>query len=363
MTDKAIANTGILSRRNFLKATSFAAAKILSGGCANGRVSSAQKMRERKPAVSALIRNNTDWKDTKGRMIAAHDGGISRFGDRFYWYGTSYRNNPKGLYGKSDSPWDCFNVYSSDDLVDWKHEGAALPRPKWGWGSNYTMHRAHVLYDEKTSKYVMWFFTYFCYPASLLTVAVSASPVGPFEILGPQQSGGPYGLAQDMNLFKDDDGRGYVLYDDGTRDIRVDLLADDYLSLAGRGTVALQKIQEAPAMAKYKGEYIVAGSGVAGWNPTETHYAVASSPLGPYGPKKKMSEQRTWGAQITDLVYIPESDTLMAMCDCWWNPDKTDLNKSRYLWLPVSFDPKTETARMHYRKQWNPFEPHAEYEK
>jgi hypothetical protein len=45
----------------------------------------------------------------------------------------------------------------------------------------------------------------------------------------------------------------------------------------------------------------------------------------------------------------------MAMCDQWWTPDKTDLNKSRYLWLPVDFDPKIGTAKMKYHKKWNPF--------
>ena len=312
--------------------------------------------KEGKATMSKVIRNNTDWRDTQGRAIAAHDGGISRFAGKFYWYGTSYANNPKGRYGKKDSPWDCFNVYSSDDLVNWHYEGAALSRPQWGWGSIYTMHRAHVLYNEKTHKYVMWFFLYFDYPASFLMVAVSDSPVGPFEILGPSKTGGPFAMGQDMNLFKDDDGKAYVIYDDGTRDLRVDLLTDDYLESTGKSIVAVEKVQEAPAMAKYKGKYIVAGSGVRGWSATETHYAVASSPLGPYGPKKQMSEQKTWGAQITDFVHVPESDTLMAMCDRWWNPDKTDLNKSTYLWLPVTFDPKTESAKMQYRAEWNPFE-------
>ncbi len=37
------------------------------------------------------IRNDTAWRDAAGRPISCHDGGISRFGDTFYWYGTSYR--------------------------------------------------------------------------------------------------------------------------------------------------------------------------------------------------------------------------------------------------------------------------------
>ena len=107
-------------------------------------------------------------------------------------------------------------------------------------------------------------------------------------------------------------------------------------------------------MVKCDGRYIVAGSGVRGWNATDTHYAVAKSPMGPYGPKKCMSTNNTWGSQITDLLYLRESETIMAMCDMWWNPDQEDLNKSRYLWLPVDFDQRTETARMRYVRQWVP---------
>jgi hypothetical protein len=136
---------------------------------------------------------------------------------------------------------------------------------------------------------------------------------------------------------------------------RVDLLSDNYLNSTGRTVVALTPRHEAPAMIKYRGKYIVAGSGVQGWKGTETHYAVASSPLGPYSEKKTMSEQRTWDSQITDFVYVKESDLVFAMCDSWWNPDCKDLNKSRYLWLPVIFEPAAGAARMVYKEQWKPF--------
>jgi hypothetical protein len=36
------------------------------------------------------IINGTDWKDTKGNPISAHEGEIARFNGVFYWYGSSY---------------------------------------------------------------------------------------------------------------------------------------------------------------------------------------------------------------------------------------------------------------------------------
>jgi len=310
--------------------------------------------------TESVIVNNTDWMDTAGNPIEAHDGGISQFDDVFYWYGTSYASNPKGSYGHAEDPWDGFRVYSSTDLVNWTCEGWALPRPESGLCSTHTSHRAHVIYNQSTRKYVMWFFWYVeDYPNVPLMVAVSDSPTGPFEILGIRETGGPTGHGQDMNLFKDDDGCAYLIYDDGTRSIRIDRLSDDYLSSTKESIVALQPTHEAPAMVKYRGKYIVAGSGVRGWSGTDTHYAVASAPMGPYGAKKRMSDRNTWSSQITSFVHVQDSDVLFAMCDAWWNPDPADLNKSRYFWIPVVFDPDKETAVMLYHRKWNPFSPAA----
>jgi hypothetical protein len=68
------------------------------------------------------IRNFSRWVDVDGNPISCHDGAIARFGDTFYWYGTSYRGNPNGLWGRKGTHLqNGFNVYSSRNLVDWKH--------------------------------------------------------------------------------------------------------------------------------------------------------------------------------------------------------------------------------------------------
>ena len=111
-------------------------------------------------------------------------------------------------------------------------------------------------------------------------------------------------------------------------------------------------------MARYKGKYIVAGSAVQGWNPTDTSYAVADRPLGPYREMGLMSEKKTWHSQISNFVYIKESDVLFAMCDQWFRDPggrRVPIDQSCQLWLPVRFDPKTETATMQPLAQWDPF--------
>ena len=314
------------------------------------------------------IRNYSAWTDTAGNPISCHDGGITRVSDTFYWYGTSYKGNPKGLYGrKAAHLQNGFNCYSSKNLVAWKYEGVCLKFPKDGWLSKGTSHRPNVLRNGKSGKYVMWFFctgaTPPQHPAATLAVAVADAPTGPFRFVGQRNSAEEHGWAQDLGLFQDYDGKGYLVYEDGHWNIRVDLLADDYLSTSGKTTIALKSGQrsrrhEGAALIRYKGKCIAAGSGVDGWNPTDTSYAVADAPLGPYHEMGLMSEKKTWSSQISNFVYIAESDKVFAMCDQWFRGpygEGVEIDKSCQLWLPVSFDPASGAAKMLHVKEWDPW--------
>jgi hypothetical protein len=312
------------------------------------------------------IVNETDWKDTTGQPISAHEHFVGRFGSTFYWYGTSYRGNPLGQCGLEGAPHqNGFNVYRSKNLVDWQYLGPCLSFPKTGFGSEGTSHRPCVLFNKRIRKYVMWYFYFRKYPDVMLTVATADGPAGPFAIQGLRRSGEEHGWAQDLGAFQDADGRAYLVYDDGHRNLRVDLLTEDYLQTTRRSVIALAagsgpgQQYEGAAMAKYKGKYIVAGSGVMGWNPTETTYAVADGPLGRYSAPRQMSEKWTWNSQISNFLYVGETDTLIALCDQWWMgpAGRNDLDQSRYLWIPVSLNPSSGEAQMTFNRQWDPFDP------
>ena len=108
-------------------------------------------------------------------------------------------------------------------------------------------------------------------------------------------------------------------------------------------------------MGKYKGKYIVAGSGINGWGASETDYAVADSPLGPYTEMKRMSEKATWGSQISNFFYIKETDSLVAVCDRLSMFKETkDLDQCGYIWLPISLNSETKEAKMNDAQQSNP---------
>lgn len=87
-----------------------------------------------------------------------------------------------------------------------------------------------MLYNEKTGKYVIWFHSddsteqnSYKYGVGMAGVAVSDSPFGSFRLIDryrlnecPEGQIDCYptskGEAWDMNLFKDDDGIGYIVY-------------------------------------------------------------------------------------------------------------------------------------------------------
>jgi hypothetical protein len=306
------------------------------------------------------IQNHSRWLDSDGTLIDCHEGGILRVGDTFYWYGRAYKGNLDGVYGTGGAKFRCgLTCYSSTDLVHWKNRGAILSYPDSGFLTGGTWHRPRVLFNAKTGKYVLWFFMFPDGTKTTFTmvVATADSPTGPFTVL----TGPGFHTTGDLALFQDRDGRGYLCFEEG-RKIRVSALSDDYLSLSGPVAMALQDggPHEGSSIAFYRGRYLVAGSAVVGLDPSDTHYAVADSVLGPYEYKGLMSEQKTWKSQISAFFYIAESDRLMAMCEQWLvGPDgkRAPGEESCQLWLPVVFDPKTGSARLEHVDQWDPWAP------
>ncbi len=132
------------------------------------------------------------------------------------------------------------NVCHSTNLVDWHYLGLCLTFPKTGFGSEGTSHPPCVISNRPAKKYVMWYFYFRKYPDVMLTVATADSPAGPFAIQGLRRSGEEHGWAQDLGAFQDSDDKACLVYDDGHRNLRVDLLSDDFLETSGRSIIALR---------------------------------------------------------------------------------------------------------------------------
>ena len=92
------------------------------------------------------------WQDEQGVAINAHGGGILLVGDTYYWFGEHKEAGKEGLAKRG------VHCYSSKNLYDWKDEGIALAvseEPGSPIEKGCILERPKVIYNAKTSKYVM----------------------------------------------------------------------------------------------------------------------------------------------------------------------------------------------------------------
>ncbi|MGA1976226.1 MAG: glycoside hydrolase family 43 protein [Bacteroidales bacterium] len=290
------------------------------------------------------------WRDTDGKIINAHGGGILFFNSVYYWYGefkgdSTYRLN-------KIRTWECYrsetggvSCYSSRNLADWKFEGIALSTVKEDTASDLhpskIIERPKVIYNEKTHKFVMWMhIDNGTYTKAMAGVAVSDKPAGPFSYLGSFKPSG--GDSRDQTIFRDDDGRAYqVASSEGNKTLYISLLSDDYTKTTGTySRNFINNSREAPAVFKHLGKYYLITSACTGWDPNQAKYAVADSMLGPWkvigNPCSGKDAGKTFYAQSTFVLWVQgEKDFYIAMFDRW---NKTNLIDSRYIWLPVRFN-------------------------
>jgi len=109
--------------------------------------------------------------DTDGRQIDVYGAKIQSFAGKYYFYGNSFSQTGVALGIKS---------YSSVDLTNWKYEGylfdTLAPNPCMEMGG---CGRPHIVYNAKTSKYVLW-----ANAGSVgYKVATSSSPSSGFSFL------------------------------------------------------------------------------------------------------------------------------------------------------------------------------------
>lgn len=282
------------------------------------------------------------WLDTEGRPIQAHGGGILFNNGVYYWFGENkdgetINNIRVDVIGVS--------CYSSTDLINWKYEGLALPAicndPEHDLHTSKVVERPKVIYNDKTRKYVMWMHIDTAdYLYARTGVAISDCPAGPYEYLGSFRPNGAE--SRDMTLFKDDDGRAYLIHSSELNSTTyIQLLTDDYLNVSGVfSTAFVKKYREAPALFKHNDLYYIINSGCSGWDPNQAEYAIAKSVMGPWetmgNPCAGPDADITFYAQSTYVFPVEgKSGKYIFMSDIW---KPSNLRDSRYVWLPVMFN-------------------------
>jgi hypothetical protein len=82
-------------------------------------------------AVRGDVVPGETWRDTEGRPVNAHGGGILYHENVYYWYGEN--KTGRTFLPDSNKSWDGTRLdftgvscYSSTNLQDWKNEGLVL---------------------------------------------------------------------------------------------------------------------------------------------------------------------------------------------------------------------------------------------
>jgi len=288
------------------------------------------------------------WRDTDGKPIQAHGGGILYDNGLYYWFGENkdgenYLDESKGFLHRVDVIG--ISCYSSTDLLNWKNEGLVLSaeknNPQSDLHPSKVLERPKVIRNPKTGKYVLFAHVDTAdYQYARIGVAVSDAPTGPYQYLGSLQPNGHD--SRDMTVFQDDDGAAYLFFSsEWNKTLRIIKLDDEYLQPTNIETTAfVNQSREAPAVFKRNGKYFMISSGCTGWDPNQAELAVADSPLGPWtvlgNPCIGTDADITFYAQSTFVFPVAgKKNTLIAMFDRW---KKDNLRDSRYVWLPVTFD-------------------------
>lgn len=308
------------------------------------------------------IVNGDVWLDTAGNPINAHGGGILYHDGLYYWYGE-YKKGETVL--PEWATWECYRTdvtgvscYSSANLTDWTFEGIVLPAvpddPTHDLHPSKVLERPKVVYNANTGKFVMWAHVESAdYSKAAAGVAVADSPTGPFEYLGSFRPNDA--MSRDQTVFVDDDGKAYQFASsENNATLYINELTDDYLRPTGRYTRNfIGASREAPAVFKHDGKYYLLSSGCTGWDPNKAELAVADSVMGPWtvigDPSTGENADKTFYAQSTYVQPVVGKDGLfVAMFDRW---NKTDLENSRYVWLPISIENGKMTIP--WRESWN----------
>jgi hypothetical protein len=278
-------------------------------------------------AAPQLIRPGEIWPDDRGQHVQAHGGGILKMGDTYYWFGE---DRSQGL----DRTNRYVGCYSSKDLARWTFRKQIKLSPPEEVSARWILERPKVYYNAKAKQFVMYVhLDDGGYRLARVGVAASDTVDGDYKFL---KSFRPLGHeSRDIGQFVDDDGTGYLIFEDRPFGFRIARLSDDYLSVE-KEMCLIPMHMEGGAVVHYKGLYYAIGSALTGWNANPNKYATATKLEGPWSEFKDIAprEVNTYGSQSTMMLKVvgTKTTTVIFMGDIWKPRTQWD---SRYLWMPL----------------------------
>ena len=192
--------------------------------------------------------------------------------------------------------------------------------------------RPHILYNEKTKKYVCWIKVMHTDGRQTQTVLVADALTGPYtkvrENLQPLgMNGGDFDLAQDV------DGKAYYYFEKVHSMTVCAELSDDYTDVNGKYSTHFPHIgppyvREATAHFLRNGKHYLVTSGTTGYFPNPSEVAVSDNWHGPFtvlgNPHRNDDSQTSFHSQISSVFKVRgKRDLYIAVADRWL-PTKQD---------------------------------------
>lgn len=337
------------------------------------------------------IQPGKEWLDTNGNRIQAHGGSIIYIGETYYWYGE---NKEKTIPGSNIWHWGV-RCYTSKDLYNWEDRGIIIPPEPDNQDSSLhpcaCMDRPHIIYNERTKKYVCWLKIMNKDQTQSETVLTADSFLGPYTKV--KEGIRPLGMsAGDFDLTVAPDGKAYYYFERVHSETICADLTDDYTDVTGYYSTHFPRpyppyVREATAYFFRKGKHYLITSGTTGYLPNPSEVAVAESWHGPFAvlgnPHTGDETNTSYHSQISSVFKVPDKKDLYIACaDRWlpmetgkayedyakvyeaiFNPDlpmpemdgsdfSTEYNTSiaDYVWLPLRFD--GEMVYIDWKSEW-----------
>ena len=224
------------------------------------------------------FRPGKTWYDTEGKRIQAHGGSIIYANDTFYWYGENKENITGTATGERCEYWHHgVRCYSSKDLYNWQDEGMIVPESDDGENPFFPAHimdRPHILYNEKTQKFVLWAKTSKkgrSFETAKFSLCVGDS-LHSLKYVGDIDSK-PH-FAGDFDLFVHEN-KAYAIFEYPHTEMIVRELNEEYTGFAEKWSTHLPLknppfVREAPAYFKRNGRSFILTSGTTGYYPNST---------------------------------------------------------------------------------------------
>lgn len=283
------------------------------------------------------------WLDTDGKRIQAHGGSVMYVDGTYYWYGE----NKEFTDGVSPIWTWGVRCYASKDLYNWEDKGIIIPpEPDNPLSSlhpeNAMLDRPHIIYNEKTKKYVCW--VKIMRVVGRGTENQSETVLTADHILGPytkvREGLKPLGMnAGDFDLAVAPDGKAYYYFERVHGELICADLTDDYTDVTGYysthfPTFTPPDTREGPAHFVRRGKHYLITSGTTWYLPNPSEVAIADTWHGPFrvlgNPHPSDPTNTSFHSQISCIFKVQGKRNLYIACADRWLPGEMGRQYEEY---------------------------------